>query len=258
MKVVILSAGVSSRIRPLTDDCPKYLLRIGAKTLGEYQLDAVTSVVGVDKIVIVVGYRGEMIRARIGDRYNGVEISYIDNPLYEHTEMNYSLYLAKEEIVNQPFIFLAGDTVFHPDILTDLVENEFGNCMVIDKVCQSQNVDALVTGYNGQLVSLCGGINGDLSHRAKTLKDLVGEPLMMIKFDSNYGTYLINAIEKNGFAKGAKHLMYVFADTFPQYGMNYFQIDNIPWIEVDYFEDVNKAEEVCRRIWTLTDKKVFY
>ena len=43
MKAIILAAGASKRLRPLTDDIPKCLIQIGEKPILEYQLDAVDS-----------------------------------------------------------------------------------------------------------------------------------------------------------------------------------------------------------------------
>ena len=78
MKALILSAGRGERMRPLTDDTPKPLLRAGDRALIEYHLDAL-ALAGIRDIVINLSYLGEQIRAALGDgtRY-GVRIAYSD------------------------------------------------------------------------------------------------------------------------------------------------------------------------------------
>ena len=58
---VILAAGMAKRLRPLTDNCPKCLLKVGDRTLLERTVRAMQQA-GISEFVVVTGYRGEMIR----------------------------------------------------------------------------------------------------------------------------------------------------------------------------------------------------
>ena len=76
MKALILSAGRGERMRPLTDDTPKPLLRAGDRALIEYHLDAL-ALSGIRDIVINLSHLGEQIRAALGDgTHYGVRITY--------------------------------------------------------------------------------------------------------------------------------------------------------------------------------------
>lgn len=78
LKGVILSAGLGSRIKPLSFDTPKPLLPVCNKPIMEYQIEAMKSV-GIREIIIVVGYLKEKIIDYFGDgRRLGVEIMYIE------------------------------------------------------------------------------------------------------------------------------------------------------------------------------------
>lgn len=76
MKAMVLAAGRGERLRPLTDEVPKPLLRIGGRCLIEHQLRALAAA-GFEAAVINVAYRGEQIVAALGDgtRY-GLPIAY--------------------------------------------------------------------------------------------------------------------------------------------------------------------------------------
>ncbi|NOZ65645.1 MAG: NTP transferase domain-containing protein, partial [Alphaproteobacteria bacterium] len=61
MKAIILAAGVGSRIRPLTDNCPKSLLKVGGNTILEMMLSHIQSC-GINEVVFVLGYLQEQIK----------------------------------------------------------------------------------------------------------------------------------------------------------------------------------------------------
>lgn len=80
MKAMILAAGRGERMRPLTDDTPKPLLRIGGQTLIERHVYALSQA-GITGLVINVAHLGEQLVAALGDGTSyGVEISYSREP----------------------------------------------------------------------------------------------------------------------------------------------------------------------------------
>ncbi len=80
MKVMLLAAGRGDRMRPLTDTKPKPLLEVGGRALIVHHLDALREA-GFREVVINLGYRGEQIRAALGDgRRYGMRIDYSWEP----------------------------------------------------------------------------------------------------------------------------------------------------------------------------------
>jgi MurNAc alpha-1-phosphate uridylyltransferase len=76
MKAMILAAGRGERMRPLTDHCPKPLLRVAGITLIEYHINKLAQC-GITDIVINYAWLGEMIVDYLGDgKKFGVNISY--------------------------------------------------------------------------------------------------------------------------------------------------------------------------------------
>ena len=61
MTGVILAAGMAKRLRPLTDNKPKCLLRVGERTLLERTVDAM-HLAGITEFVVVTGYCADQIR----------------------------------------------------------------------------------------------------------------------------------------------------------------------------------------------------
>jgi MurNAc alpha-1-phosphate uridylyltransferase len=76
MKAMILAAGKGERMRPLTDHTPKPLLKVGGKTLIQYQIERLVGS-GITDIVINHARHGDQIEAALGDgRAIGASIRY--------------------------------------------------------------------------------------------------------------------------------------------------------------------------------------
>lgn len=116
---VILSAGLGTRIKPLSFDTPKPLLPVCNKPIMQYQIEAMKSI-GINDFIIVVGYLKEKIIEYFGDGSSlGVNIRYI--------EQEKALGIAHavgqlESHINGPFILFLGDIfTLHKD-LNELIE----------------------------------------------------------------------------------------------------------------------------------------
>jgi MurNAc alpha-1-phosphate uridylyltransferase len=74
--VAILSGGLATRLRPMTDCIPKSLLSVAGRPFIFHQLDLLRNQ-GVDRVVLCVGHFGDQIKAAVGDgRSLGLAIDY--------------------------------------------------------------------------------------------------------------------------------------------------------------------------------------
>jgi dTDP-glucose pyrophosphorylase len=81
--VILMAGGLGQRLKPLTENCPKPLLKVGGKVLLETILENFISE-GFNKFYISVNYRAQMIMDYFGDGSRwGVSIQYLqeDKPL---------------------------------------------------------------------------------------------------------------------------------------------------------------------------------
>ena len=93
---VILAAGMAKRLRPLTDECPKCLLKVGNRTLLERIADAMLKDAGCSELVVVTGYRANMICEYLSTHYPDVKITFLNNADYENNNNIYSLWMASK------------------------------------------------------------------------------------------------------------------------------------------------------------------
>lgn len=95
MRAILLAAGMGTRLRPLTEDTPKSLIKINKEPLLERQVKFLNEI-GIKEIYIVTGYLKEKFKY-LEDKYNVV---LIHNEYYNKYNNIYSMYLAKEFLGN--------------------------------------------------------------------------------------------------------------------------------------------------------------
>ena len=95
MKAIILAAGLGTRLRPMTENTPKALVKVNQKPLVEYQIEFLKER-GIDEIIIVIGYLKEQFDY-LKEKY-GVRLVFNDK--YADYNNFYSLYLVKEDLAN--------------------------------------------------------------------------------------------------------------------------------------------------------------
>lgn len=107
MKAMILAAGRGERMRPLTNNCPKPLLKVKGKALIEYHILGLKKA-GVTDIVINHAHLGQQIEDYLGDGSRfGVSIYY--SPESEALETGGGIFQALRHFLQQPFIVVNGD-----------------------------------------------------------------------------------------------------------------------------------------------------
>lgn len=99
-------------MRPLTNDRPKALVEVAGRPLLTHCLGALRSL-GVDAVVVVIGHHGDMIRARVGDTFEGVPITYVEQE--DQLGLAHALLQADPEI-DGPFLSMNSDAVYDADL----------------------------------------------------------------------------------------------------------------------------------------------
>lgn len=110
-------AGRGSRLRPHTDDRPKCLVEVGGRSMLSRALDALQER-GVEDFVFVLGYRWE----DLAEASKPWPRRLVRNPFWATTNNMGSLWMARHELTDRPFLYLHGDLVFEPEILDRLLE----------------------------------------------------------------------------------------------------------------------------------------
>ncbi len=130
VRAVILAAGLGSRLRPLTDDRPKPLVPVQGKPIIHNALISLARS-GVREATVVIGYRGEAIRRSCGASFAGVAMRYVESSVFDRTGSAYSLWLAREALLQGDTLLLEGDVFFEPAVLEQLVASGAGDVAAV-------------------------------------------------------------------------------------------------------------------------------
>ena len=122
MQAIILAAGMGKRLKQLTQNNTKCMVKVNGvplinRTLG--QLDGLN----LSRIVIVTGYEGQKLRDHIASLDVKTPICFIDNPIYDKTNNIYSLALASEYLTAEDTLLLESDIIFEDSVIRCLVED---------------------------------------------------------------------------------------------------------------------------------------
>ncbi len=246
MKVISLVAGVSSRLMPLTADRHKSQLEVDGRPLIHWQLDAFAEA-GVREIVFITGHHGEQIRA-LGSSYRDIALRYIDNPRYGSRNINYSLYLAREEAEGQPFICFEGDLLLHPEILKSLITAPHENCILVDPEPKSSMVDTLVVGRGGRVERLWFADHQDLrSALSQSGVNALGELVCAFRFGASASRFLFESLARSSF-EGRTTLYDLISQSFKVCETGYVSVGTRPWVEIDTVQDLERARSLAARM----------
>lgn len=105
-------------MRPLTEKLPKPLIEVAGKPIIEHVLDALPS--EIDEVIIVTGYKGEMIQERLGETYKGRPIRYVHQWMLAGTA--HSLSIARP-FLKGTFMFLNADDIVGPEALKEALKH---------------------------------------------------------------------------------------------------------------------------------------
>ena len=132
MQAVILAAGMGRRLGELTGDNTKCMLEVNGVKLIDRALECLAEH-NLSRIVLVVGYKRENVMRYVGNSYKGIEVVYVENPIYDKTNNIYSLYLAKDYLVAEDTLLLESDLIYEPSVVRRIVENDYPNLALVDK-----------------------------------------------------------------------------------------------------------------------------
>ncbi len=132
MTGIVLAAGVGSRLRPLTDSCPKCLLPVGPEGLLPRTLRALESS-GVSDCVLVTGHLRTMIEDAVRAIPLSMPVRFVHNPEFASTNNNASLWLAGTVVGGADILLLDSDILFDPRLLTLLIGSSAPDALLIRK-----------------------------------------------------------------------------------------------------------------------------
>lgn len=132
MQAVILAAGMGKRLKDLTQNNTKCMVKVNGVTLIDRMLHQIEQQ-HLSRIIIVIGYEGQKLIEYIGTLGIQTPIVYINNQIYEKTNNIYSLALAKDWLCKEDTLLFESDLIFEDSVLDALVNDPRETLALVDK-----------------------------------------------------------------------------------------------------------------------------
>ncbi|MCR5006582.1 MAG: aminotransferase class I/II-fold pyridoxal phosphate-dependent enzyme [Clostridiales bacterium] len=132
MQAIILVAGMGKRLKELTQNNTKCMVKVNGVTLIDRMLHQIEKH-QLSRIVIVVGYEGQKLIDYISTLDIKTPIVYVHNPIYDKTNNIYSLALAKDWLVKEDTLLFESDLIFEDAVLDALVSDPRDTLALVDK-----------------------------------------------------------------------------------------------------------------------------
>ena len=133
MQAIILAAGMGRRLGEYTKHNTKCMVPVNGITLIDRLLEQLSRQ-QLERILIVVGYKGQELRNYIGHRYDGrLKIEYTENPVYDRTNNIHSLALVKEQLQQDDTLLIESDLIFSDHIIPMIMDNPCPNLALVAK-----------------------------------------------------------------------------------------------------------------------------
>jgi choline kinase len=239
-RAIILAAGSSTRLRPLTNNIPKTLLKVGRATI----LDIAISILhrfNIDDIIIVTGHAADTLEEHVYRNYNNntIRFRFIRNDKL-HLGNIYSFYIARE-YMDTDFILLNSDVLFHPKILEYLLSYDVSALAVDDHKMLGEEEMKVKVNESGIIKDISKGI---------PIKEADGEYIGVMKLTSKDANTIIKSIT-HLFNQGRYNLYYEDAIRLVAHEHDLFykcSTRGLQCIEIDTHKDLNDAYIVAEAI----------
>jgi choline kinase len=232
LKAVIVAAGLSSRLYPLTRNTPKGLLKIGNESLLARSV-RLLRVNGVSNIGVVAGFEIDAMRNALPD----VEI--IPNPFYRQCNNMGSLFMAKAFVAGDCFVYMHGDLIYSERMLANFLDAAQSSSadmhLLVDRESVDEEAMKVRLDTSGRFIE---------SSKAIALDEAAGEWTGIAQVDDV--PPLFNAFERHLMNVDLNHYDTAAFTEMAAAGaaINCIATNGEPWKEIDSVEDLDHARSM--------------
>ena len=227
MQAVILCGGLSKRLGKTTESIPKVLLKIGQKTVLEWQLELL-STAGVNEVILASGHLHDVLYANVGEKCAGMSIRYAkeDKPLGTGGAIQNAFRLVDDF----PVYVLHGDILIRNITLSDMLSQ------------LRPEMDGILLGISVPDLSSYGEIVSDSQCRITEFREK--QPTVRSGC-ANGAVFLFNRSITKAFPK--KDVFSIERDVFPYLSQLYVHKVDVDWIDIGVPERLEYARQhfVC-------------
>jgi len=240
MKSIILAAGMGNRLGEIPGGLPKCLIQIEGESLLKRNIKILEQNT-IKEILVVTGYRANAIHEELKNIQSTSSIKTVNNPEFTLGSV-ISLWTAKEFLQSDDDIILMdADVLYHPLIMNKLVMSMRHNIFLLDREFESGDEPVKLCVHNDRIVDFRKRIDKDVK------SDFQGESVGFFRFSSIVANKLLQLSteykeqdrKNEPYEEVIRDILLKCPEEF-----SYEDITDYPWIEIDFPEDVERANKI--------------
>ena len=236
MRALMLAAGIGNRLGNASDWPPKVLLEFGGKTLLRRHIE-ILAASGVSEVVIGVGSRAELIEAELARINDELPVETVINARYREGSV-LTLWTLRDQLAyGGDVLLMDGDVLYGQQLMLRLLNSKHANCLLFDSDFEPGEEPVKICVRDGAIV--------DFRKRVEASFDTCGESVGFFKFGPDAARDLAAATDaivtagqtEEVYEEAIRDLL--LAGPAERFGVE--DITGLPWIEIDFPEDVRQA-----------------
>lgn len=239
MNAIILAAGMGKRLKELTANNTKCMIRVNGITLIERMLSQL-DVLNLSKIIIVIGYEGQKLKNYITTLDIKTEIIYINNPIYDKTNNIYSLSLARDYLLEDDALLLESDLILEDGLLEELIKDKRETLAVVDKYQSWMDGTVVKIDSDDNIVGFVPGNKLVFSDTPSYYKTVNIHKFSKQFSQSKYTPFLDAYLEVLGNKEYYEQVLRVIC-LLDKPGIKAKRLEGQLWYEIDDIEDLDMA-----------------
>jgi choline kinase len=240
MKAVMLAAGTGVRLGPAaTEHPPKVLLRFGGESLLQRHIQNLQRH-GVEELVLGVGYHQDEIEQEIADLCAEDFVRTVFNEDYNDGNIVTLWTLRDELCCGGPVLLMDADVLYDEGLLSCLVNSRHENCMLLDRGFTPGDEPVKLCIRDGEIIEFrkwlstefdfCGESVGLFKLSARVAEEIIAQT----------GLYLEQGRRQDAYEEAIRDVLL----TSKRPTFSFEDITGIPWIEIDFTADIERAKTV--------------
>ncbi|MBP3315597.1 MAG: aminotransferase class I/II-fold pyridoxal phosphate-dependent enzyme [Clostridia bacterium] len=239
MQAIILAAGMGRRLKELTQNNTKCMVKVNGVTLIERLLGQLEKQ-ELSRIVIVVGYEGKKLMDYIATLDVKTPIVYVENNIYNKTNNIYSLALAKDYLCEEDTLLFESDLIFEDAVIDAIVSDPRPSLALVDKYESWMDGTCVTLNEQDEIKAFVPGKHFDFSR-----KDEYYKTVNIYKFDKSFSqTHYVpfleaycTALGRNEYYEQVLRIITMLDDPVIQAK----RLNGEKWYEIDDIQDLDIA-----------------
>ena len=242
MQAIILAAGMGKRLKELTSNATKCMVEVNGEMMIHKTLMHLEKL-NLNKIVLVVGYEGQQLMDYVNSLGLKTPVEYVVNDVYDKTNNIYSLYLAKEYLLQDDTLLLESDLVYEEAVIRKLVDTPYPSLVLVDKFESWMDGTCITVDEDNNITSFVSKREFDF-----TKTDEYYKTVNLYKFSKNFSEkYYVPFLEAYCNAMGLNEYYEQVLKVITFLGdleIKAVKLNGEKWYEIDDVQDLDIAESL--------------